>query len=57
MSLLKRHTVTAAAACLLATAALWLFYPAVPARWVFLGVGGALLLLALVLNAREAAPS
>jgi ABC-type uncharacterized transport system involved in gliding motility auxiliary subunit len=54
MNLLKRHTATAAAACLLATAALWLFYPGVPARWVFLGLGGALLLLALVLNAREA---
>ncbi|MEX2224354.1 MAG: GldG family protein [Candidatus Rokuibacteriota bacterium] len=54
MRLLKRHTVTAAVICLLASVALWLFYPGVPARWLFLGLGGALLLLSLVLNAAEA---
>jgi ABC-type uncharacterized transport system involved in gliding motility auxiliary subunit len=54
MSLIKRHTVSAAAACLLVAAALWLFYPGVPAQWVFLGLGVALLLLALALNARAA---
>jgi ABC-type uncharacterized transport system involved in gliding motility auxiliary subunit len=54
VSVLKRHSVTAAAICLLVAAALWLFYPGVPARWVFLVAGGTLLLLSLVLNAREA---
>ncbi|MGH7349908.1 MAG: GldG family protein [Candidatus Rokuibacteriota bacterium] len=54
MRLLKRHTATAGAICLLATAVLWLFYPGVPARWVFLGLGVGLLLLSLVLNAGEA---
>ncbi|MGH7368709.1 MAG: GldG family protein [Candidatus Rokuibacteriota bacterium] len=54
MRLLKRHTATAGAICLLATATLWLFYPGVPARWVFLSLGAALLLLSLALNAGEA---
>jgi ABC-type uncharacterized transport system involved in gliding motility auxiliary subunit len=54
MSVLKRHTLTAAVACLLASGFLWLFYPGVPARWVFLAAGGLLLLLALAFNAREA---
>jgi ABC-type uncharacterized transport system involved in gliding motility auxiliary subunit len=52
--LIKRHTVTAAMLCFLAAAALWLFYPGVPARWVFLGLGAGLLLLSLALNAGEA---
>ena len=54
MSLLKRHSVTAAVICLLVAVALWHFYPGVPAQWAFLGLGGALLLLALALNAAEA---
>jgi len=54
MSLVKRHSVTAAVICLLLSGALWLFYPGVPARWLFLGLGGALLLLSLALNAGEA---
>jgi ABC-type uncharacterized transport system involved in gliding motility auxiliary subunit len=54
MRLLKRHTATAAAVCLLVAAALWLFYPGVPARWVFPGLAGALLLFSLALNAGEA---
>jgi len=54
MSWLKRHTVTAAVISLLLAGALWLFYPGVPARWVFLGLGAALLLLSLALNAGEA---
>ncbi len=54
MSFLKRQTASAAAVCLLAAAALWLFYPGVPARWVFLALGAAFLLLSLVLNASEA---
>jgi ABC-type uncharacterized transport system involved in gliding motility auxiliary subunit len=54
MSFLKRQAVSAAVGCLLVAAALWLFYPGVPARWVFLGLGAAFLLLSLVLNAREA---
>ncbi len=54
MSFLKRQTVSAAVVCLLVAAALWLFYPGVPAQWVFLGLAAAFLLLSLVLNAREA---
>ena len=54
MSWLKRHTVTAAVISLLLAGALWLFYPGVPAQWVFLGLGAALLLLSLALNAGEA---
>jgi ABC-type uncharacterized transport system involved in gliding motility auxiliary subunit len=54
MNFLKRQTVSAAVVCLLVSAALWLFYPGVPARWVFLGLGAAFLLLSLVLNASEA---
>jgi ABC-type uncharacterized transport system involved in gliding motility auxiliary subunit len=54
MSFLKRQAVSVAVVCLLVAAALWLFYPGVPARWVFLGLGAAFLLLSLVLNAREA---
>ena len=54
MSWLKRQALGGAAICLLVAAALALFYPGVPARWVFLGLGVVLLLLALVLNAREA---
>ena len=52
--LIKRQAVTAAVVCLLVAAALWIFYPGVPARWVFLGLGVFFLLLSLVLNAREA---
>jgi len=54
MSWLKRHTSTAAVVSLLLAGALWLFYPGVPAQWVFLGLGAALLLLSLALNAGEA---
>ena len=54
MSWLKRHTLTAAIVCLLLAFALWHFYPGVPAQWVFLGLGGALLLLSLAFNAGEA---
>ena len=54
MSWLKRHTVTAAMISLLLAGALWLFYPGVPAQWVFLSLGAALLLLSLALNAGEA---
>lgn len=54
ISLLKRHTVTVAVICLLVAGGLWLFYPGVPARWVFLALGVALLLLSLALNAGEA---
>jgi ABC-type uncharacterized transport system involved in gliding motility auxiliary subunit len=54
MSWLKRHTLTAAIVCLLIAFALWHFYPGVPAQWVFLGLGGALLLLSLAFNAGEA---
>ncbi|HEX7786137.1 MAG TPA: hypothetical protein VF653_07945, partial [Methylomirabilota bacterium] len=54
MGLIKRHAVSAAVVCLLVAAGLWLFYPGVPARWVFLGAGVFFLLLSLVLNAREA---
>jgi ABC-type uncharacterized transport system involved in gliding motility auxiliary subunit len=54
MSFLKRQAVSVAVVCLLVAAALWLSYPGVPARWVFLGLGAAFLLLSLVLNAREA---
>jgi len=54
MSWLKRHTLTAAIVCLLVAFALWHFYPGVPAQWVFLGLGGALLLLSLAFNAGEA---
>jgi ABC-type uncharacterized transport system involved in gliding motility auxiliary subunit len=54
MSWVKRQVLSGAVICLLVAAALTLFYPGVPARWVFLGLGVALLLLALVLNAREA---
>ncbi|HSE05599.1 MAG TPA: GldG family protein [Methylomirabilota bacterium] len=54
MRLLKRHAVTAAAVSLLVAVALWHFYPGMPAQWAFLGLGGALLLLALALNAAEA---
>jgi len=54
MSWLKRHTVTAAVISLLLAGALWLFYPGVPAQWVFLSLGAALLLLSLALNAGEA---
>ena len=53
-TLLKRQAVTGAVVCLLVAAALRLFYPGVPAQWVFLGLGVALLLLSLILNAREA---
>jgi ABC-type uncharacterized transport system involved in gliding motility auxiliary subunit len=53
MSWLKRHALTAAVVCLLVAFALWHFYPGVPAQWVFLGLGGALLLLSLALNAGE----
>lgn len=52
-SLLKRHAVTGAVICLLIAAALRFFYP-LPAQWVLLGLGVVLLLLSLVLNAREA---
>jgi ABC-type uncharacterized transport system involved in gliding motility auxiliary subunit len=54
MTWLKRHTVTAAVICLLVSAALWHFYPGVPAQWLFLGLGVALLLLSLALNAGQA---
>ncbi|HMH75882.1 MAG TPA: GldG family protein [Candidatus Udaeobacter sp.] len=54
MSWLKRHTVTAAVISLLLAGALWLFYPGVPAQWVFLSLGAALLLLSLALNTGEA---
>jgi ABC-type uncharacterized transport system involved in gliding motility auxiliary subunit len=54
MSWLKRHTLTAAVISFLLAGALALFYPGVPARWVFLGLGAGLLLLSLVLNAGEA---
>lgn len=54
MSFLKRHTLTAAVVCLLVAFALWSFYPGVPGQWVFLGLGGALLLLSLALNTGEA---
>jgi ABC-type uncharacterized transport system involved in gliding motility auxiliary subunit len=54
MGLIKRHAVSAAVGCLLVAAGLWLFYPGVPARWVFLAAAVAFLLLSLVLNAREA---
>jgi ABC-type uncharacterized transport system involved in gliding motility auxiliary subunit len=54
MSFLKRHTLTAAVVCLLVAFALWNFYPGVPGQWVFLGLGGALLLLSLALNTGEA---
>jgi ABC-type uncharacterized transport system involved in gliding motility auxiliary subunit len=54
MGLIKRHAVSAAAVCLLVAAGLWLFYPGVPARWVFLAAGVGFLLLSLILNAREA---
>ena len=54
MSWLKRHTLTAAIVSLLIAVALWHFYPGVPAQWVFLGLGGALLLLSLAFNAGEA---
>jgi ABC-type uncharacterized transport system involved in gliding motility auxiliary subunit len=53
MSWLKRHALTVAVVCLLVAFALWHFYPGVPAQWVFLGLGGALLLLSLALNAGE----
>jgi len=51
-SLLKAHAVTAAVICLLLWAGSELLYP-LPVRWVFLGLGVAFLLLALILNARE----
>ena len=54
MSFLKRHTLTAAVVCLLLAFALWNFYPGVPGQWLFLGLGGALLLLSLALNSGEA---
>ena len=54
MRLIKRHAVSAAIGCLILAALLQMFYPGVPARWVFLGLGAGFLLLALVLNAREA---
>ena len=54
MSWLKRHTLTAAVVSLLIAFALWHFYPGVPAQWVFLGLGGVLLLLSLALNTGEA---
>ena len=54
MSWLKRHALTAAVVCLLIAFALWHFYPGVPAQWVFLGLGVALLLLSLALNTGEA---
>jgi ABC-type uncharacterized transport system involved in gliding motility auxiliary subunit len=54
MSWLKRHTLTAAVVSLLLAFALWHFYPGVPAQWLFLGLGGALLLLSLAFNAGEA---
>jgi ABC-type uncharacterized transport system involved in gliding motility auxiliary subunit len=54
MRWIKRHTLTAAVVCLLVAFALWHFYPGVPAQWLFLGLGGALLLLSLAFNAGEA---
>jgi len=51
---LKRHTLTAAVVSFLIAFALWHFYPGVPAQWVFLGLGGALLLLSLAFNAGAA---
>jgi gliding motility-associatede transport system auxiliary component len=54
MRWLKRHTLTAAVVSLLLALALWHFYPGVPAQWLFLGLGGALLLLSLAFNAGEA---
>jgi ABC-type uncharacterized transport system involved in gliding motility auxiliary subunit len=51
-SLLKAHAVTAAVICLLLWAGSEFLYP-LPVRWVFLGLGAAFLLLALILNARE----
>src|SRR5258705_11190011 len=54
MSVLKRHALTAAVVCLVAALALWSFYPGVPRQWVFLGLGGASLLLSLALNTGEA---
>ena len=54
MSWLKRHALTAAVVSLLIAFALWHFYPGVPAQWVFLGLGVALLLLSLALNTGEA---
>lgn len=53
MSGLKRHALTAGVVCLLAGFALLYFYP-LPVQWVLLGVGAALLLLSLALNAGEA---
>ena len=52
-SLLKRQAITGAVVCFLVAAALGFFFP-LPAQWVFLGLGVVLLLLSLVLNAREA---
>jgi ABC-type uncharacterized transport system involved in gliding motility auxiliary subunit len=52
-SLLKRQAITGAVVCFLIAAALGFFFP-LPAQWVFLGLGVVLLLLSLVLNAREA---
>ena len=49
--LIKRQAVTAAVVCLLVAAALWIFYPGVPARWVFLGLGVFFLSQALLQNA------
>jgi hypothetical protein len=54
MRWIKRHTLTAAVVCLLVAFALWHFYPGLPAQWLFLGLGGALLLLSLAFNAGEA---
>jgi ABC-type uncharacterized transport system involved in gliding motility auxiliary subunit len=54
MSLLKRHSVSAAVVCLLLAGALWRSYPGVPALWLFLALGAGFLLLSLALNAREA---
>jgi ABC-type uncharacterized transport system involved in gliding motility auxiliary subunit len=54
MRWLKRHTLTAAVVSLLLALTLWHFYPGVPAQWLFLGLGGALLLLSLAFNSGEA---
>ncbi|HET8529972.1 MAG TPA: Gldg family protein [Methylomirabilota bacterium] len=51
--LLKGHALTAAVICLVLWAGSAFLYP-LPVQWVFLGLGVAFLLLAVILNAREA---
>jgi ABC-type uncharacterized transport system involved in gliding motility auxiliary subunit len=54
MNALKKQALTAGVICLLVGVVFGLFYPGMPARWVLLGLGGALVLLSLVLNVGEA---